>query len=523
LGIYLLILFIIFYIFIAPLLIFNIINSDKFTLLLNNIINKDLILYNNMFPNRNLIGSSSNNDDDLFTKNNNSNKKIDNIQVVQQSNTNTQSSDDKISNTQKVVQSNINKNNNPSPKLFDPSEIYYNDLDSELEDDNLFEFDNLNNILDEFESDIINNNYLLNDKIKSKDLLFNMYYDFKGEQIISRESIETIRNLPTNINYILTDLSLSKHYGDLYKDYLSNKNNLSFWDNIHYINNLCEKNSITHEHYLYLLSDIIKEAANQDLANHNILNKIDNLYSINPTLENKFIYLNNYYSVIVPFRNKFYTYNYNYNSIYWDDLIIRLINVLENTDKNSIDFRLQWNLYNDLNDNIENTYLGILKLDIKTCRQVPFIDRELYLQTLIKNGFKVDLTKNNSFYYWDDLECFTFKFRNQSYFIGSNNKIKLLNYIENEKTNLANKLNDFLNEQKLDFLFTDINKYNLNEKFNEFFYRRNILYFDDDLKDGNNFNYLNIYNTRIRLMEKALKSNISNLDNNLNQNKNLYK
>jgi hypothetical protein len=38
-----------------------------------------------------------------------------------------------------------------------------------------------------------------------------------------------------------------------------------------------------------------------------------------------------------------------------------------------------------------------------------------------------------------------------------------------------------------------------------------------------NFNYLNLYNTRIRLMEKALKSNIFNLDNNLNQNKNLYK
>jgi hypothetical protein len=319
---------------------------------------------------------------------------------------------------------------------------------------------------------------------KSRDLWFNMYYDFKGEQIISRESIETIRNLPTNINYILIDLSLSKYYGDLYKEYLSNKNTLSFWDNIIYINNLFKNKLLTHEHSLYFIADIIKEASNQDQTNHILLININDLKSLKDVLNNKFIYLNNYYSVIVPFRNKFYIYNY--SAIYWDDLLIKMQQNILTLNKSSLDFLSQWNLYNDLNDNINNTYLGILKLDIKTCRQVP-LNRENYLQTLLNNKLQNFSQKNNSFYYWDDLECFTFKFRNQSYFIGSNNKIKLLNYIENEKTNLANKLNDFLNEQKLDFLFTDINKYNLNEKFNEFFYRKNILYFDNDLEDGNKF------------------------------------
>ena len=140
-------------------------------------------------------------------------------------------------------------------------------------------------------------------KYKS-DFSLNYYFGFNKTQQVARKSIETIRNyLWSNFNkFILINQSMEKNYGEIYKNYISDKYNLPFWNNIVKIINLYDNKFIIYEHYNYfIVSFILKKSVDQDIINRVILGKIRNLDNLRNVLESKFICLNGHYSVIMKY------------------------------------------------------------------------------------------------------------------------------------------------------------------------------------------------------------------------------
>jgi hypothetical protein len=97
-------------------------------------------------------------------------------------------------------------------------------------------FDNINNdVFKGLKNEVFNTIYILNDYMKYKPNKFNInpFYDLiTKEQIISRESIETIKPY-TNINYLLPELSLKKEYGELFVALFYNKFYINKNDKLH--------------------------------------------------------------------------------------------------------------------------------------------------------------------------------------------------------------------------------------------------------------------------------------------------
>jgi hypothetical protein len=112
-------------------------------------------------------------------------------------------------------------------------------------------------------------------------------------------------------------------------------------------------------------------------------------------------------------------------------------NLINIKNKESIEYLLQKKLYEDLKYDVDdiylgvkfknNNYLGILNFD----DVIPF-NREDYLNVCFRNNLLNFPQNNNSFYFWKDFDCFTFKYKDEIYFIGCNNKLKLFNYIKND-------------------------------------------------------------------------------------------
>lgn len=236
----LLLLFIIFYMFIFPLIVINIINSEKFVLLkdlyFKKVINSNV--YNNMFPNPNnnnlLIINSNSNNTDLEYNN------IRNISLINSSNlnphlidiNNNNNYDDNINNNNinnniDIDNNNTNNNNtnnnnyknnlNYLDKIFDVNKAikkgtiynnwYYLDkiLNKEInyQTNRLFKLNDKNSII--FNNDKINDNYHSNSNdlqnIDQSKLDFNSSFLIYAQDQISNE------NNNTNINIINTNVN----------------------------------------------------------------------------------------------------------------------------------------------------------------------------------------------------------------------------------------------------------------------------------------------------------------------------
>jgi hypothetical protein len=521
----LLFIFFILYIYIIPKLIYDLINNEKF---INLYLNKCLEHLNNyMFPfnnnNKNLLTntpSSSRNTENILNQtldNSEEENILENIQINQGNNSNIQTESDNSSkkiNNQKNVLSNVNKQTTPRFNI--SSRINLVSM-----------FDNINKQdFKQLKKETFNTVEIFNEYIPFKPNRFNInhFYSMQtGNQNISRESIETFK-LVTNINYLLPELSLKKQYGNLFNIIENNLSTLSFWDNYNYLSDLhFEYDELTYEHYNYFISKLINESANQDQINEKILCQINNLNLIHNNITDEFIYLNNFYS-IRTFNNinRIYVI-YNYKAYYWDDLLFQIQNEINKLNEFSLDYSLQEGIYNDLKNYNEIDYYGIKKFNETHTDIVPLLRERIFSFKINFDMFPGYSQNNNTFYYWNNYECFTFKFRDKLTYIPCNNKYKLFQFINNEKLLFIEELNKFIIKNNLNFIIGNITNENLYYKANEilnYVYLINV----EDIENINFINELEYKSTKLRIMEKVVKSNnIPNLDNNLKQNQNVYK
>jgi hypothetical protein len=438
-------------------------------------------------------------------------------------------------------------------QLYDPTEGFYdndddNDNDNDNDDDNDDDLDshNLNNELSnedlEYIDDIININQIklnnINDNNIQNEISFNKFLN------ISNESLETIKLNNNNIDFILKNISLSKTHGELYNEIIKNKNNLSFFKHYLYLIDLLKKNEINENHFNYFILDLIKETVNQDQFNYNIYN-YNNLKNLTYELKNSFIYLNGKYSIVVPYKNNIYTFEY--KAYYWDTLMHEIRKTLQtmnmNTNfnyNNNIEYHLQKKLLSDLQDNKNNLYLG-KKINDSNNNLIP-LQRKIIIDKIINgrlnnqellnylnlnninfniNNNIINIQPNNSLLFWNYFDCFTLKVLNHLFFIDCDNKFKLYHYTQNEKFLLTNLFIDFLKDQNYFYLYEDININNVNEKVLDFFNRIDDLILNDEVEDKKTLLNLGLKNYKLRILSKIIKNdNIPNLDKNLIQNKN---
>jgi hypothetical protein len=550
--------------FIFPLTILKIIDSDKFINFKQEIINK----YLNIEPN---YMDSRDNNPEINTR------RIINDQTINQCNINQQSPDPcssnindtnkngEISNKQHIEQRNQNiqlnysdsaPNLNYLSNVLDINRAFRNGtihnnwyylsymLENNIEDNRLFKY---------YKGDI-NKRFIIDDqKIKfvdnmNKELRVIYLNDFTNyEEIFSSlENNKQILDVNINnnnikdftlikdnfINYnkiiINNDNINIKHFNAI-EDYLKNS---SFWSNYNYIKYLYSYKYIDKLYFNQFIINLINESIYQSDYNrflikhiHYLLDNSNYIDLFELKISNEFIYLNGNYSIRLINNENKHLLSIEFIGYYWESLLDSIDKELLHLKRNSNSCNnekhdILLDLYKKY-INIDN-YPGVKGLDNNN-NIIP-LRREILFNKLLNNEnsiYRINFDKqiNKTFYYLNTLNAFIFKYNNEPIWIDCNTKVTLSHYINNINRNLRIKIIDFYNQFYLFNSDMNINNNNL-DLINEIIFKSNMNiknHYTDRL-----INFKNLIN-QIIAMERALKLDIPNLDKNLIQNQNNIK
>lgn len=326
----------------------------------------------------------------------------------------------------------------------------------------------------------------------------------------------------------------------LYKDYFINSNyknkqiyitimnnisNISFWSNYESLLNLLTMNHINKNDFIIFLNNLIYESIYQYNNNKNIFEDliIDNqiiLDAFEKEFSNKFIYLNGQYSIRLIDKNN-YIETLNFKGYYWEGLLQNLEKKISDLKSNPNEMNnYRYNILLKLYNSFINKYKGVLYTDNQIIK--PLNRKELFFNSIndVQSIYKINFENqlNHTFDYLDKLQAFIFKINNKPLFIDCNSKVTLSHYINDLYLELTSKVEEFIGD------FNLYNKVNINK--NNFDIIKDIISISD-MNIDNDYTHrlkqLNKIFNKIKLMEKALKLNISHLDINILQNQNNIK
>ena len=577
-----LLIIILFYMLILPLLILNIINSDKFIYFKNEFINNSI---KSVEPN--LMESNSNTTRDSSSIITDNNRLEDNIVQIPKTNniTNNITTDTinlqpstSISNTTSNINlsSSSSSSSSSSPSNFNSPSNSPSNSNSNSNSNNKF-LTYLSKVLNYKiairKNTIHTNHYYLNllsdNNIETKYFkhtnkgTLNYPLEINKEVLLSNSRIENgniilennnklkINNLNKKLTLIEDDFINYNRY--LINDDIVNKDNYnaiksllnknSFWSNYDFIKDFYDRNLIDKTYFKKFIITLINESVYQSNENKDLIDYIkkidynDIIIDFEDKISNRFIYLNGTYSYRVLKNNNFSSSS----SFYFDftayspegvlHAIAKEITLLkENNNPTSIETSdILVNIYNKYKS--WDNYPGVIGTDLNLNKLTPIIRQKHFFSSFENENsiykFNFKNQTNNTFFYLEKLKGFIFKFDKEPIWIDCNNKVGISHYIKDLDKDLTSKVIVFISKTSLynneNLNFSNKNNYEIIKDITSYVKNNpnNVISLNNEytLK----LNELKKLVKQIIVMERALKLDIPNLNSKLIQNQNNIK
>ena len=308
----------------------------------------------------------------------------------------------------------------------------------------------------------------------------------------------------------------------------------SFWKNYDYIKRLYILKFIDKTYFNKFIIKLINESVYQSNDNKFLIDDINylsnnDIITFENKISNKFIYLNGSYSNRLIKSNNKHIFNLDYSAYYWEGVLNSLEKELHYLQQHKNINSERLDILKDLYYKFKhmNNYPGIKSINenniIIPLRREQIFNAKFNIQN---SSYELNFKNqtNNTFYYLYNLKAFIFKFNNKPIWIDCNNKVNLSHFIKDLDTKLKVKVKALILDSELlkneNLNFTNKNNYEIINDIISFANKNpnNIINLNKEYKIR--LTRINNYLKQIIAMERALKLTIPNLDTTLIQNQN---